>query len=199
MSQPTIPDDVTLLTALKLGDTTAFEVLYNRYWSMLFNTAFKYVKDKEACKELVHDVLLDLWQRRESLDIRVLEAYLKTAIRFRTINYISRSKTPAFFELFDSISTSPDMAENRILEKDMLDLIKAWIAVLPAKRREIFVKHFFQQLTTQEIAGTMNISQKTVQNQIGIALQFLKTRLGQLFSLFLSLFVLLSLFAALSW
>lgn len=187
MDHPCIPDGVHLLNSLKQGDRQAFECLYQQYWEKLFNTAYKYLRDKEVCKEIVHDVLLDLWQRRESVEIDSLEAYLKTAVRFRTINHVTRSKTPFFFELFDSIAAAPDTAEDKLLEKDLLELIKTWIATLPEKRRRIFIHHFFQQHSTKEIAAAMGISQKTVQNQIGTTLQFLRTRLGQLFTFFLTL------------
>lgn len=171
--------DKELLNLLVDDDHAAFTSLYEKYWELLFNISFKSLKDKAQCKDVVHDVLLDLWQRRKQAGaIENLEAYLKTAIKFKVINLVQRNRTSSFFELFDNFSSSRYLAENKILQSELVDVIEAWIKILPEKKRAIFVSYFFKDMSTKEIAEQMNISQKTVQNQLGSALQLLRTRLG---------------------
>ncbi len=150
---------------------------------MLYNTAFKKLKDTGQCKEIVHDVLLDIWLRRNNLEIENLPAYLKVAVRFRVINHIQRYQTLAFFELFDSIATSPYSTDNGLLEKEMLALIESYVEALPEKRKLIFIRHFLDNLSSREIAEELNVSQKTVQNQLATALQYLRSRFAHLLRL----------------
>jgi RNA polymerase sigma-70 factor (ECF subfamily) len=108
------------------------------------------------------------------------------------INFVNREKAPAFFDLIDSLTNdemthSPYEADFSLLAKDMEELIEAWIEVLPESRRQIFVRHYFQQLSAQEIAQEMNLSPKTVQNQLSLSLQYLRSRFGHLLSVLLLL------------
>jgi RNA polymerase sigma-70 factor (family 1) len=181
--------DEQLLVLLKSGDEVVFTEIYDRYWELLYNTAYKHLKDEAQCREIVHDVLLDLWQRRASLQINDPQAYMKTAVRFRVINYVTRRQAPAFLELFDTIAASPYQAEHKVLESDLLEMIESWIESLPSKRRTIFIRHFFEQHSVPEIAHEMGISTKTVHNQVGTSLQYLRTRFGHLLSVLFSLLV----------
>ena len=55
--------DSDLWEAIMLDDTKAFETLFERYWSIIYGTAFSYLKDKEACTEIVQDIFLNIWQK----------------------------------------------------------------------------------------------------------------------------------------
>jgi RNA polymerase sigma-70 factor (ECF subfamily) len=177
--------DEQLLQLMKENNEVAFTELYNRYWERLYISACKKVRDKEQAKEIVHDVFLDIWKRREKISVNHLPAYLETAVRYRV-------KAPAFFDLIESLTNdemthSPYEADFSLLAKDMEELIEAWIEVLPESRRQIFVRHYFQQLSAQEIAQEMNLSPKTVQNQLSLSLQYLRSRFGHLLSVLLLL------------
>lgn len=172
-------DDKDLLLLLANDDHVAFTMLYEKYWATLFNISFKSLKDKDQSKDIVHDVLLDLWQRRsQAPGIANLGAYLRTAVKFKVINLVQRQRTSHFFDIFDNLVSSRYIAENKMLQDNLLDVVEAWIRVLPEKRRAIFISYFFKDLSTREIALEMNISQKTVQNQLALAIKLLRTRLG---------------------
>lgn len=172
-------DDKDLLIQLANDDHEAFTRLYEKYWATLFNISFKSLKDKDQSKDVVHDVLLDLWQRRhQATAINNVEAYLKTAVKFKVINLVQRQRTSPFFDLFDHLTSSKYIAESKLQQNDLLDLVEAWVRVLPEKRRAIFIAYFFKDLSTKEIALEMNISQKTVQNQLTSAIKLLRTRFG---------------------
>ncbi|QEC45652.1 RNA polymerase sigma factor [Pseudobacter ginsenosidimutans] len=172
--------DQQLLDSLKLNEEKAFTAIYNRYWEQLYRSAYRKLTDKAAAKEIVHDVLIDIWKRRESLSVNHLPAYLEKAIRFRVINYINRNKSSHFLDVFQTILYSPFEADSQVNMQEFLKLLDAWIAALPEKRRQIFVKYYFENLSAREIASELDISAKTVQNNLSITTQQLKAWLTQL-------------------
>lgn len=175
-------DDKELLHLVSQSVPTAFEELYHRHWQSLFNSAYKRLKNIEQCKDLVQDVFTDLWIRRGKVEIENLNAYLHAAVRFQVYKKIAAGKIiTAFFEAFETIATSPFEAEKNVAEKELAELAKAWVKSLPVKRKEIFLLHFVEKLTTQEIADRLNISQKTVQNQLGTAAKSLRGKIIPVF------------------
>ena len=184
--------DQQLLAALAQDSRDAFEAIYDRYWELLYNSAYKRLKDKEACRDIIQDVFTDLWCRRGQVSIDHLKAYLCTAVRFQVYKWVAREKAgPSFFELYETMAASALQAEGRLMEKEFHDFIKAWIDVLPEKKRKIFLLHTEEELTTKEIASALSISQKTVQNQLGTTFQRLRLHIT---SFFVSLLIGLLLF-----
>ncbi len=176
--------DVELLAGLKSGNQEAFTHIYRKYWQGLYNAAFKRVKNKEQCQDIVQSVFTSLWDRRGEVNINNISAYLHTAVKFQVFKQAARSpNTTEFLEAFEHIITSPVNTDDAILEKEILLMIKLWIDALPDKRRKIFLMHYNDDLSTAEIAGRLNISRKTVQNQLNTASQALRLRLVQLLSL----------------
>ncbi|PUZ23853.1 RNA polymerase sigma-70 factor, ECF subfamily [Chitinophaga costaii] len=172
--------DQELIRQMAAGSEAAFGKLFQRYWEKLYITAGRKLGDTSLGKEVVHDVFLDLWRRRETLAITNLPAYLGKALHYRIINKMVGKKDTFFFDVLENPGASLYAADQALLEKDFTALLSSWIAALPERRREIFVRYYFQHLTTQEIASQLDISQKTVQNQLSIAVQFLRAHFGHL-------------------
>jgi RNA polymerase sigma factor (sigma-70 family) len=167
------------LQQLAQDDRRAFEIIYNKYWQSLLDQAWKNLRDKQAAEDLVQGVFLSLWQNRKHLDIHHLEAYFKTAIRYKVLNQILRSKrTLEFFASFYEIFQEKNTPETMFVSKNLLEVVHAYAAALPVKRREIFMLYVQRRLSTKEIAVTLNLSQKTVQNQLCIAMQGLRTKMA---------------------
>ncbi|MBO9632515.1 MAG: hypothetical protein J7578_05310, partial [Chitinophagaceae bacterium] len=99
--------DQQLLESLKLNEERAFTEIYNRYWEQLYRSAYRKLNDKSPAREIVHDVLIDIWKRRAILDVEHLPAYLEKAIRFRVINHLNRNKATTFLDSFQTILYSP--------------------------------------------------------------------------------------------
>lgn len=172
--------DQQLLASLKESEEKAFTEIYNRYWEQLYRSACRKLNDAAPAKEIVHDVLIDIWKRRETLAVDHLPAYLEKAIRFRVINYLSRNKATGFLDVFQTVLRSPFEADSQVNMQDFLKLLDAWIATLPETRRQIFIKYYFEQLSAKEIAAQLNLSTKTVQNNISITNQHLRQWLSHL-------------------
>ena len=170
--------DSMLVQLLTQGDRQAFETIYRKYWWSLFNSVYKRIKDRQKTEDLLQEVFYKLWRRKEQLQIENLEAYLKTAARYEMLNYLSRTKiTYEFFEPFQELLQEKEQPDEQLYSKDLMELIHAYADTLPMKRREIFLLHIQSRLSTKEIAEMLGLSQKTVQNQLGTALNGLKPRI----------------------
>lgn len=174
--------DHALFDLLKQGDEVAFGKIYTLYWIELYNAAYKRLPEKEKCQDIIQNIFTDLWNRKAELDLENPVAYLHTAVRFQVLKHIARSPKNSFFgESFENKLISPLQADGILLEKEVAELITLFIKALPEKRRKIFVMHYFEGLSTVKIAFELNISQKTVQNQLTVATQALRLRLTHLF------------------
>ena len=179
--------DDQLIFLLKESNQAAFEVLYERYAPQLLKTAIRQLNEKQSAEEIVHDIFLSLWQIRETSDIINPEAYLKQSLKNRIINYILRTKQPAFFELFETIISSPYLPDEAIRQKDIVKLIESWIEVLPEKRKQIFIRRYFDQCSTQEISTEMSLAEKTIQNHLSLSLNYLRKRFSHLLTTIITL------------
>jgi RNA polymerase sigma-70 factor (ECF subfamily) len=176
--------DTKLLELLAQDDRMAFDTLYDRYWEILYHAAYKRLKDKEQCRDIIQDVFVDMWCRRGQVKISNPKAYLLTAVSFQVYKLVAREKAgPAFFELYETIAASSFGAEGNLIEKELLNYVKAWIEVLPEKKRKIFLLHTEDDLSTKEIADELSIPQKTVQNQLGATIQRLRLHIASFFML----------------
>lgn len=161
---------------LAQGDESAFTELYNRFWQKLFSIAYKRLNEMQVAEDIVHDVFVMLWANREKIKIDALENYLATATKYMVLlnvkrrerdrNYYSRSLPhTALFDL--PIETS-------LHYKRVLEIIKNEVEALPEKCRLIFNYSRNEGMPVREIARQLNISPKTVENQINKALRQLK-------------------------
>lgn len=176
--------DQQLLDFLKSDDRNAFGLLYRHFWQRLLDSAYKRTKDRELARDAVQNVFADLWNRRKRLEIVNLGAYLHRAVKFQVFKQISRQpKQAVFLDLFDEIVASPVASDDLILEKEIQEMLRLWLAALPEKRRQIYMMHYQEELSTQEIARRLGISQNTVQAQLYTASQSLRARLAQFLSI----------------
>lgn len=168
-----------LLEQLSKSDHKAFEAIYSRYWRLLFIAADKRLKNTQQSEDIVQNVFLGLWNKRECLKVLNLEAYLFTAVRYEVLNFITRSKKTLFFHsLFEEIIADTGTADAKILTDEMMELVLAYAQTLPPKRRCIFMEHLQTNASTKEIAELLQITQKTVQNQLRTSLNGLLARIN---------------------
>lgn len=184
-----IYENKVLLISLREGNREAFTRIYQKFWDSLYNSAYKRLKDKDACKDLVQNVFTDLWIRRDQVSINNLPAYLHTAVKFQV--YHQALKNPVgsdIFTMLEEMLVSPMRSDSGLINDELTKLMQLWIKALPEKRRQIFLMHYQEELSTKEIADLLNLSQKTVQNQLNTATTFIKAR----FSHFLCVTLLVS-------
>ena len=186
-----IENEQSLFDLLSQGDESAFEKIYKRYWQELYNAAYKRLPEKEKCQDVIQNVFTDLWNRKAELNLINPVAYLHTAVRFQVLKQITRSSKNSFFtEKFEQELISPLATDSSVLEKELRVLIAYFIDALPTKRKNVFLLHYHEGLSTANIALQLKISQKTVQNQITTASHFLRLKLTHMF-LFIVVFLML--------
>lgn len=170
------------------GDAKAFEDLYAAYYVFLGSVATKYVYQVEIAREIINDVFLNLWNNRTTL-VFPIHAYLVCAVRNRCLNYVQRKRmneyslTEADEQLyaFREAQISQDEQPLAQLEnKELQEQIRQAIDSLPEKCRHIFIQYLYHNKTYEEIAELYAISNVTVRRQVGIALEKLRKRLGNL-------------------
>jgi RNA polymerase sigma-70 factor (family 1) len=172
-------DDAILLKLLKAGDGAALEEIYFRYSETVFVAALKKVRIKEIAEELVQNLFIRLWVKREELNIQQLEPYLQTAIRYQVIDYI-RSKIihERYYQFASSqASTHENSSESRLLLHELAVAIDNTIKKLPQKTQEIFRLSRYEKRSIKEIAQCMNLSEKAVEYHMTQSLKFMRLHL----------------------
>ena len=159
--------DQNLLSALAQSDEVAFAEIYHSYWKLLHDTAWKRLGDKEQAGDVVQDIFVKLWDQRATLAIDNLRAYLQTAVRYKVYNIIASQKVnDTYFQYLAFLDVTSDQADQQILYGELQEQLNALLEKMPSKRREVFDLRYVDGLSTKEIAEKLNISQKTVQNQL---------------------------------
>lgn len=158
----------------RFDDQQAYKELFTALYSALCPFARSIVKAKEPAEEIVSDVFIKVWEKRKELDkIKNLKVYLYVAIRNIAFNYLDKQKRTAtshledFHTEFTSVYFDP---EQLLITADMLALIQKAIDNLPPKCKMIFKLAKEEGFKYREVAEILDISVKTVENQLAIAL-----------------------------
>lgn len=160
-------DERELLLRLRNGDERAFSRIYNHYWKTLYSYAFNRIRNKEICEDIAQEVFADIWKRRETLQIDKLSAYLHTSARFLTYKQLGKLPlSTIYFQELDLAIESYFSADGGVQTKELQQIIESWIDALPEKRRKIFLLHYLEGQSTASISEELQISRKTVQNQL---------------------------------
>lgn len=172
--------DIELLDRLKNNDRAAFDVIYNKYWSKLYLSAYNLLRNRQISEDIIQEIFVCLWLKRSTVRIDNLNSYLYTAVRFQVFKSIRDGKGRAdLFAEAEKLSTNGGI-ESKLFEKEVTKRLDENIALLPEKCREIFILSRKEHLSVKEIAEQLHISPKTIENQIGIALRRLRSNMGDL-------------------
>lgn len=170
--------DAELLELIGLSDNLAFNELYDRYWKLVFNTAYKQVKDVPSAQDITQDIFTQLWLRDKDSRIENLRAYLFTAVRNKSYKLMARQKRCSpILDLLKESEVSCYHADDALLFKEFVKSYEALVDNLPDQQKIIFRKRYNQGLNTLEISTQLCLSPKTVRNHLGRALARLKTAL----------------------
>jgi RNA polymerase sigma-70 factor (family 1) len=166
-----------LIRLLKEDNQQAFSEIYDRYWEKLFDYAEKILQGRAASQDAVQEVFIDLWKRRLTIQIESLQSFLYQAVRFQVFKTIRSEKMDAdFFKRLSAVSYKL-IAEDPIIFRDLEKLFEKVLAGLPEDQRIIFKLNRDQGLTYKEIAEQRNISVKTVEKKMSLALQHIRINL----------------------
>lgn len=174
--------DASLLGRMQQDDREAFNALFEKHWASTYDKAFKRLKDPVVSKDIVQEIFIHIWVNRKQ-DIQNLPGYLHIAVRNRVLQLLRNKKhKEAFLDPADRVFEQlPQQDHTPLQRKEFYQRFEQLVASLPPKRQEIFRLRYNEELNTRDIALKMGLTQKTVQNQLGKAVDKLRVALLQLF------------------
>jgi len=180
--QHTGRDDTELIRLLQRDPDTAISRIFETYFEEVCHHVYRIIPDQEVCQDIAQSIFLELWQKRRSFSIRTsVGAYLHKMARSRALNYLRDNKRYNY----DDESTVKNESNNQtspldeLIATELSAVITQAIDRLPERCRVIFALSRFEQMSYKEIGEALEISVKTVENQIGKALQQLRQTLEE--------------------
>ena len=169
--------DDELVELLKLNDEAAFTEVYNRHWKLLFYTAYKVTQNEELAQDVVQNVFLSLWHRRQAVEIVCLKAYLQQATRYAVLKTIKDLQGAATFHERLKLITSEIIQDDPLVFKEKQELLKDLLASLPENCSTTYLLSREEGLTYKQIASRLEISEKTVEKRMTLSLKHFRTGL----------------------
>ncbi len=181
-------EDERLVALIRAGDDAAFETVFRLYAAALCTFAAQLLHAHESAADLVHDVFLNVWRNREHLHIREsLQAYLYRAVRNRALDTKARERVSERWvaTLADEKGAVVEpfvrpSIDREIDARSLTTALEQALHLLPAKRRQVFLLRWKEELSYAEIAEMLDISPRTVEVQMRRALQALRAHLAPL-------------------
>jgi RNA polymerase sigma-70 factor (family 1) len=178
----TLPKQVeqSYLDEIRRGDAVAYEQVFRKYYADLCRYAFSILKKQDESEDLVQQVFINFWENREKTIITgALKNYLFRSVHNHCLNSLKHDKVKAgyvrhssFFEMHYELAADEQVQENELAER-----IEAAIDDLPPECARIFRMSRVEEMKYKEIAEQLQLSVKTVENQIGKALKLLRVSL----------------------
>lgn len=175
-------EDSKYIELLKNGNYQAFDTLFKKYAEKLYAFALSITRSPYVAEEITQITFLKVWDRRHLLKEHFsFKSYLFSIVYNETISFLRKenSEKAKISHYTSSIDFKSDETEFKIEFRNLENIAKQVINNFPEKRKEIFILSREQGFTNKEIANQLNISVKTVENQMTKALHTLKEQLGK--------------------
>ena len=156
-------------------DNKSFKNIFSIYWEKLYAFGFKMTLDQELSKNIVQEIFIDLWEKRNKIQINNIEGYLFQSVKFQVFKYYRDKKMNR--EILQDQFDDYILDNQEILNQELLNKLDQSLDKLPEKRGVILRMNKIQNLPVGEIALKLNLSQQTVKNQLTQAVKQLKTDL----------------------
>lgn len=177
-----LTDDTTLASGIRMDNLKAFELLYHRYKEKIYFFSLRYLADKSDSEEIVQMVFISLWEHRKTLDVsKSIKSYLYKITVNHIYNYLKKKAIQRRYietELLKSEGYSNSTLDN-IFYIELEKKIKLIISSLSPQQQLIFRLSRFEGLSHEEIAKKLELSIRTVENQIYRVLKVIKMHLKE--------------------
>jgi RNA polymerase sigma-70 factor, ECF subfamily len=170
-------DDSVLVSRIRQNDKDAFKSLYNRYSKKIYFFSIKYLGNIIETEELVQTVFINVWENRKSLDpANSVKSYIYKAAVNYIYNYLKKKSLHA---RFIEVQTSKDeihsnLTYEQIFFNDLEKSINSIVGTLPSQQQKIFHLNRDEDLTHMEIASKLDLSVRTVENQMYRAIKTIR-------------------------
>lgn len=183
--------ETILWSQIKGDNQVAFNQVFNSYWKPLYAYTYNILMDSESTEDVLQDVFIKIWTKRKDIEILDLKSYLFNAARN---NAISKLRQDKFTYVHEEVLKDLEMISEVYEEVDYLELkgtIEKSLEKLPPRCRDIFRMSRFEGYSIMEIATHFDISHRTVENQLHVALKHLRSVLKQELFFFVNIMYLL--------
>lgn len=152
----------------------AFQAIFDAFWERLLRVSVNILKDTTEAEDVVQEVFISLWNRKNQTKIEEIEAYLYNAVKYKVFQRLRNKRAdPEQLEKFESIQFANNIEEKFDYESAKL-ILDQCISSLPDRPKEVFMLSRFENLSNDEIACRLQVSQKTVEAHITKALKTLR-------------------------
>lgn len=167
-------------------------MLFKSHYKNLCSYAYLFVKDADSAEDMVQEVFYKLWKNKEKLKIdSSIKSYLFRSVRNACMNFLEHMKVrDGYREFSEANNQSGESTYDHAIVNELERKIKETIDKLPPERRKIFMMSRYEGLKYREIAEELDISVKTVENQMYQALSFMRDNLKEYLPFILMLFFL---------
>ena len=168
--------DKDLVRKLRKGDEDSFRLLFERYYDRLFSFAYAILRDKYLVEDTIQNVFLKLWIGRERVDEdRSLQSYLLKSVRNEILNTLRlKYNSSVVHEVVDREDDSSD-TEGGLLFVETSARIRSLVEAMPPQRQRCFMLSRYENKSVKEIALETNLSERTVERHIYLALKQIKS------------------------
>ena len=176
-----------ILNSVYKGNKKVFEILFRTYYNRLCAYAASLVSRTDLAEDLVTDVFLKLWEKRDSINITdSISSYLFRSVKNSCINYLERERSRKYIVSENEVNlinlkleypVSDKHPLTNLIGKELEERIKIEIEKLPGQCREVFYLSRFEDLSHKDISEKLGISENTVKVQIYRALVKLRQEL----------------------
>lgn len=157
-----------------------FEIKFKEYYPRLCSIAYGYIPDAESCEDVVQEAFISVWEKeKDTLPENEFYAYLVRCVRNGCISYLRKDKKGLILSMDEvQVPQMEQWSENHEAEQTKHqhpeDILNEIMKILPERCREIFLMSKLHAMKYREIANKLNISEKTVENQMGKAIRLLR-------------------------
>jgi RNA polymerase sigma-70 factor, ECF subfamily len=176
--------DNLLVKMIRQNDKSAFKLLYDRYSRKIYFFALKYLGNDVEAEELVQSVFINVWENRVTLDPEnSVKSYIYKAAVNHIYNYLKKKAIHTRFIESQIHKDEPgsNVSDDEIIFHDLEKSINLVVESMPSQQQKIFQLSRYEGLTHKEIARKLDLSVRTVENQMYRALKKLKTSLKEIY------------------
>ena len=167
-----------LVRSLNASDSKAYSLLFDLFWEEMYVHAFTLVQNEPVAKDIIQEIWIDIWNRREHLHDKNFEAYLHKSVRNNCYKYFrSRKLSTVHLEVIESLAINPSRTEQKHNLTATQQKVDCAIHKLPKRCQEIFKLSRQQGIRNEKIAIELGISKRTVENQLSKALKAIREAL----------------------
>lgn len=179
--------DSQIIKRLSDGDQGAFRVVFEHYYPRVSEFVRRIVKDDNLAEDITQDIFVKIWERREifGVEVQAFGKYIYVMSRNAAINALRRSGRVSSLSNELLNKSDNDSVEESYYAQEKELIIRLAVCQMPEQRRRIFEMSRYMGMDNQTIATTLNLSKKTVENHLTLALKTLRSILAVWASLFL--------------